>query len=154
MHLNLIFEAIKVGQRVKVKGEPQTDGPITATEVSYKSPKNQTEIEGKVQFVDPGSRKIRILNRTYTLPEDVAVKNLQRATAGLEDIREGMRVKMTGNYSASSGFTALRIKMIESIGIEPQEIQGFVDDLDAVDQRLHVSGFTIMLDDHTEVKGF
>jgi len=145
---------LKVGQRVKVKGKPGEGNKFVALEISQKAPKDQAEIEGVLQAIDPGNNSVRILNHEFCLPADLNIQDLQRNSITLGDLKSGELVKLKGKYSQADGLASEKLKMKETMGFMVEELQGTIDKIDPAGKRLDVVGFTVVVNDKTVIEGF
>lgn len=148
------FNTLKIGQRVKVKGKPDKSGHFLALEVSVKPPDEQVAIEGKVQSIDPHKNALHVLNREFALTNGVEIKNVQRQSITLKDIKMGDVVKLKGTFSAATGFQPAKVKLQESKGFSIEELQGDISQIDAASKTLHILGIPVVLNEKTEVEGF
>jgi len=148
------FNTLKVGQRVKVKGKPAKDGSFVALEVSIKSADENAACEGKIQGLDPQKNSIRLMEREFILPSGIEIANVQRKAITLGDLKVGDVVKLKGAYSASQGFTPVKVKMQEFKGFSIEELQGDIQQIDPAGKTLNVLGFTIITNEKTEIEGF
>ena len=148
------FKELQVGQRLKVKGNPAADGKFVALEITVKPPSDKTEIEGVIQQVNVPTRTIQMLNREFTLPSDVSIKDLDRNFVSLEVLKPGDIVKLKGNYAPEQGFIPEKVKMKENVGFVVEELQGTIDKIDYANRTLEMAGFTVVVTEKTEIEGF
>ena len=146
------FDELKVGQRVKVKGTPGDGGTFTSLEIAVKESKDQAEVEGLVQQVDPQSHKLRIANMDLSIPEDAVVKNEAKAEIGLGDLKPGDVVKVKGTYAPGPGFVPEKVKMKESMGFHIEELQGSIDAIDAGAHSFQMIGVTVLVTEKTSIE--
>ncbi len=146
------FGNLKVGQHVKVKGQPDAKGNFLAVEISVKPPDENVALEGKVQAVEASKNLLRLLNRDFILPNGIEMKSIQRQSITLRDLKVGDVVKLKGAYHG--GFTPAKVKMQESKGFSVEELQGDIESVNANDHTLQVLGFTVITDAKTELEGF
>lgn len=148
------FGELKVGQRLKVKGTPAADGKsFTALEIALKEQKDQAEIEGLVQGVDPSTSTLRIANMDIVIPTDAVVKNTSKMEIDLGDLREGDVVKVKGPYHASSKFVPEKVKMKESMGFNIEELQGTIDQVDEATHTFAMIGVQVVVTEKTSIEG-
>ena len=148
------FSDLKIGQRVKVKGNPAEGGRFMAVEIGVKPPDEAASIEGKIQGVEPQQSILRIMHREVALTNGVEILNLQRNNIGLKDLKVGEFVKLKGAYSATGGFVPHKIKIQEPRGLAIEELQGGINNIDFATQALEVLGFTVEVNEKTEIEGF
>ncbi|MDQ7053603.1 MAG: DUF5666 domain-containing protein [candidate division KSB1 bacterium] len=145
---------LKVGQRVKIKGNPGANGDFRALEVNVKPGEDPAVMEGKIQAVDPENRTIRIMNREIKLGENVEIKNIHRQPISFEDLQEGDLIKLKGGYSESEGFVPKKAKLQIFKGFDIEELQGYINRIDAHTGVLDVLGFQVVVDSDAEIEGF
>ncbi len=148
------FNTLKVGQRVKVKGKPEKSDSFLALEVSIKPADENVTIEGKVQNIDSQKNALHLLNRDFALFNGVEIRNVQRQNIALKDLKVGDVVKLKGTFSAAAGFRPAKVKLQESKGFSLEELQGDISQIDAANKTLQILGFTVMVNEKTEVEGF
>jgi len=154
MEKTIGFDNLKMGQRVKVKGKPAEGNNFSALEISIKPGDEEAALEGKIQSLDPEKNTLRLMNRDFALNGSVEIKNVQRQPIALKNLKPGDIVKLKGPYSASSGFTPAKVKMQESKGFNIEELQGGINKIDSAQKTLDILGFTVMVNDKTEIAGF
>jgi len=154
MEKTIGFNNLKVGQRVKVKGKPVEGNSFSALEVSIKPGDEDCALEGKIQSLDPAKNSLRLLNRDFMVNGGVDIRNVQRQPIALQNLKAGDIVKLKGPYSESKGFAPVKVKMQESKGFNIEELQGKINQIDAGAKTLDVLGFTIVVNDKTEIEGF
>jgi hypothetical protein len=147
------FDELKVGQRVKIKGTPGDAGTFTALEIAVKEPKDEAELEGVVQAVDPAARRLRVLNMDFELPGEVVVKDLMKAEIDIGGLAVGDVVKVKGDYHPSTGFIPVKVKMKENLGFAAEEIQGVIDSVDPEHHRFQTVGVTVIVTEKTSIEG-
>ena len=77
------FNNLKVGQQVKVKGQPGPQGTFAAFEIEIKPPKEQAAIIGLVQNVDLRYNTLRILDRQITVTDASVITDLNDRLIGM-----------------------------------------------------------------------
>lgn len=153
MSANPGFGSLKVGQRVKVKGRPDAQGNFQAVEINVKPPDENIALEGKVQAVDPAKNLLRLLNRDFILPNGIELKNIQRQSIALRDIKAGDLVKLKGAYHAGNGgFAPAKVKMQENKGFSVEELQGNIEAINAETNSLQVLGFNVVTSAKTKTE--
>jgi glycosyl transferase family 25 len=148
------FDALKVGQRVKVKGKLGKDGPLAAHEIivdTVEASAERADLEGLIQRLDLQKNTLRLLNREIALPEGIAVKDLQGKIIGLQELKAGDLVKLSGKYSPRKGFAPKKIKMKEAASFGLEEVQGDIDKVDREKKTLEVAGFMVMANEKTRI---
>ncbi len=148
------FDCLKVGQRVKVKGNPLENGTFMAGEISIKNYADQAKIEGALQRLDHQKNTLRIFNRDFALPSDIQVKGLQHNLIDLKELKAGDAVKLKGTYSASNGLMPEKIILKETMGFNVDELHGAIDRIDRTQKTLDVTGFTVVVNEKTTIEGF
>jgi len=154
MEKTIGFNNLKVGQRVKVKGKPAEGSGFAALEVSIKAGDDECTLEGKIQSLDPEKNSLRLLNRDFMVNGGVEIRNVQRQPITLQNLKAGDIVKLKGPYSESKGFAPVKVKLQEPKGFNIEELQGKIDKIDADGKTLDVIGFTVVVNDKTEIEGF
>ncbi|MCG3119076.1 MAG: hypothetical protein ALAOOOJD_01404 [bacterium] len=154
MEKTIGFNNLKVGQRVKVKGKPADGNNFSALEVSIKPGDEECALEGKIQSLEVEKNSMRLMNRDFVLNGSVEIKNVQRQPITLKNLKAGDLVKLKGPFSEATGFAPVKVKMQESKGFNIEELQGGITKIDAATKTLEVLGFTIIVNDKTEIEGF
>ena len=147
------FDELKVGLRIKVKGTPGEGRTFHALEIAMKESKDQAEVEGVIQAVDPATRRLRVVNLDFELPGDAVVKDLMKAEIGVADLSVGDIVKVKGDYHPSTGFLPAKVKMKEGMGFSIEEIQGVIDSVDAQNHCFEIVGLTVVVTEKTSIEG-
>jgi hypothetical protein len=147
------FDELKVGRRVKVKGTPGADGTFSALEIAIKESKDEAEVEGVIQELDPAARRLRVVNMDFELPADIVVKDLMKNEVGLDALAVGDLVKVKGGYHPGSGFVPVKVKRKESPGFAIEEVQGVIDSVDEQNHRFETVGLTVVVSDRTSIEG-
>lgn len=147
------FKDLKVGQRIKIKGQMANEGKLTAVEINVKPDDPEMCIESKLQAVELERNSLRLLNRDFVIGGSAIIKNLPRQVVALKDLKVGDVVKMKGTYSAARGFVAEKIKVQEPRGFRIDELQGAIDKIDREANTIEVLGFTIGVNEKTEIEG-
>ena len=145
------FEELKVGQRLKVKGTPGSDGgTFSALEIAAKEQKDQAEIEGLVQNVDCAGRTLRVVNMDFAVPPGTVIKDVSKREIDLENLSEGDVVKVKGQYGTS--FITAKVKMKESMGFHIEELQGNIDSIDAAAHTIEMVGMKVIVTEKTSIE--
>jgi SAM-dependent methyltransferase len=148
------FNDLKVGQRVKVKGKAGEDGVFVAQEISLEGSSDRAEIKGLIQSINHQKNTLYLLNREFVLPDGVAVKDSQRNTIGLKDLKAGDVVKLKGKYSEFKRFVPEKIKMQETAGFDFEELQGDINKIDREKKTLEVVGFKVVFNEKVTILKF
>jgi hypothetical protein len=148
------FNDLKVGQRVKVKGNSAEGNRFSALEVVIKPQEDGVAVEGKVQEIFPEMNKLRLMHREIAIVNGAEILDLKRDKIGLSGLQAGQVVKVKGTYSAANGLVPKKIKMQEPRALAHEELQGIIDRIDARKMVLDVLGFTVEVNDKTEIDGF
>jgi hypothetical protein len=153
MHLNLIigFDDLKVGQRVKVEGEPGVGNAFVAHKINMKASTDEAVVEGLIRGIDYQKNTLRLLNREFILPDGVEIRDLQRNIIGLKDLKAGDRVKLKGEYSERKGFVPEKINMKETTSFYLDKLQGDINKIDPEKKTLEVVGLTVRVNEHTRI---
>ena len=144
---------LRIGQRVKVKGNPGTNGEFKAMEIKVKPGEDEAVMEGKIQAVDPEKRTIKVINREIHLGEHVELKDVLRQPIGFEALKVGDIIKLKGTYSDTEGFKPLKAKLQLFKGYDIQELQGTISDIDADANTMKVVGYRVVIEPSTEIEG-
>jgi hypothetical protein len=147
------FNELKIGQRVKVKGQAIEGGNFTALAVVAKPEEEDVSLEGKLQGVDVQRNTLRIMHRDFAVGGNALIKNLARQDVGLQDLKTGDVIKVKGKYAPASGFVPLKIKVQEPKGFAIDELQGAINKIDREANTIEVIGLTIALNEKTEIDG-
>jgi len=151
----LVLNDLKVGQRVKVKGELSEDGAFVALEIDLESSVNtsidEAVIEGVIRSIGQQSNTLRLLNREFVLLDGIEINDLQRHIISLKDLRAGDGLKLKGKYSELKGFAPDKIKIKEMIDFNIGKLQGHINKIDRTKKTLEVVGFTVMVDEYTMI---
>ncbi len=147
------FKDLKVGQRIKIKGQTSAEGKLTAVEINVKPEDLEMCIESKVQAVETAKDTLRLLNRDFSIGSNVVIKNLPRQTVALKDLQAGDVIKMKGVYSAAKGFAVEKIKVQEPRGFRIDELQGMIDKVDREAGAIEVLGYAVTVNEKTEIEG-
>ncbi|MEZ4765892.1 MAG: hypothetical protein R3C26_22720 [Calditrichia bacterium] len=148
------FSALKIGQRVKIKCEPVDGNTLNALEISYKEPKDQLEMEGKIQSLDAKNNVIGLLNQTFSIPPGIPVKNEHRENTELSKLAVGDMAKLIGHRSTDGEFIPVKLKTWKPIGVENDELQGNIESISSDEQILKLMNYNIIVNEATEYKGF
>ncbi len=148
------FDELKTGQSVKVKGMSGSNGTFQAHEIKIKPSIEQAVMEGKLSGIDVAEKAIQLMNQTIRLKDGVEIRNTQRQSIQLQDLKVGDIVKLKGSYSADEGFVPVRVKMQDSSGFDLDELQGSIQNIDAANKTIQVNGFTVVINGDTEIEGF
>jgi ADP-heptose:LPS heptosyltransferase/glycosyltransferase involved in cell wall biosynthesis len=143
------FNDLKAGQSLKVKGKLGEDGVFEALKIRMKAPADEAEIEGLVQSVDHQKNTLRLFNRNFALPDDIAVKDSQHNITALKDLKVGNRVQLKGKYSESKGFVPEKIKVQETTSLGIAELQGNINKIGQEKKTFEVVGFTVVVNEDT-----
>ena len=147
------FEELKVGQRLKVKGTPGSDGgTFAALEIAAKEQKDQAEIEGLVQSVDSAGRTLRVVNMSFDIPAGTVIKDVSKMEIELGNIKEGDVVKVKGHYDPSTRFVTEKVKMKESMGFNIEELQGNIDAIDPDSHTIEMIGVKVIVTEKTSIE--
>lgn len=147
------FNELKIGQRVKVKGQALEGGKFTALEIVVKPDEEDVSFEGKLQSVELQTRTMRVMQRDFSVQSGVLIKNLARQDVGLDGLKVGDVIKVKGNYSPVRGFVPLKIKVQEPRGFAIDELQGAINKIDREANTIEVTGVAIALNEKTEIDG-
>lgn len=154
MEKTIGFNNLKMGQRVKVKGKPAEGNNFSALEISIKPGDDEAALEGKIQSLDAEKNTVRLMNRDFALTNGVEIKNVQRQAITLKNLKMGDIIKLKGPYAEPNGFTPSKAKMQEPKGFNIEELQGKIDKIDPEKNALEILGFTVLVNDKTEIEGF
>jgi len=135
-----LFNILRVGQRLWVKGEPDETGVFLAREISTKGQGEHVVIEGLIQNIDHQKNTISLLGRQFVLPEFC-----------LQGLKAGLRIKLKGKYSENTGFAFKKIKSSDTQEANYQELKGNIDKIDAQSKTLELAGFMVQLDENTKL---
>ncbi len=145
---------LKVGQRVKIKGNPGANGDFRALEVNVKPGDEPAVMEGKIQALNPENRTIRLMNRDIPLGDHVEIKNIHRQPIDFSELQVGDLIKLKGDYSETEGFIPKKAKLQIFKGFDIEELQGYIQRIDPETGTLDVLGFQVVVDADAEIEGF
>jgi len=148
------FNDLKVGQRVKVKGNSAEGNRFSALEVVIKPHEDGAAIEGKIQAIFPEKNTLRLMHRDIAIVNGAEILSLNRDNVGLSGLQAGQVVKVKGTYSTINGLVPRKIKMQEARPLAIEELQGHIDRIDTHKMALEVLGFTVVVNEKTEIDGF
>jgi hypothetical protein len=143
------FNDCKAGQKVKMKGKRGNRGTFVAHSITLDDLADQAVIEDLIQSIDHEKNTLCILDHEITLPSDIKIKDFQRNTISLQDLKAGDRVKLIGKYVECRQFVPEKIKMKETGGFNVAELQGVIDQVDLEKKILEVLGFAVVVDEKT-----
>lgn len=147
------FNDLKIGQRVKVKGQAGEDGKFKALGVIVKPEEDDVSLEGKLQGLDAARYAIRVMHREFNVERGALIKNLARQDVGLEQLKVGDMIKVKGRFSPAGGFVPVKIKVQQPKGFAIDELQGTINKIDREAQMIDVIGFAVALNEKTEIDG-
>ncbi len=147
------FDELKIGQRVKVKGQAAEGGKFTALAIVVKPEEEDVSLEGKLQGVEAQRNTLRIMHRDFAVSGNALIKNLARQDVGLKDLKTGDVVKVKGKFAPATGFVPLKIKVQEPKGFAIDELQGAINKIDRATNTIEVLGIAIALNEKTEIDG-
>jgi FkbM family methyltransferase len=142
---------LKVGQRLNVIRKPSEGGAFVALKITMTAQSDEAVIEGFIQNIDHQKNTLCLLDREFALPDGIKIRDLQRNTIGLKDLKVGDRVKLKGTYSERKGFVPKKINMKATIGFSFEMLQGAINKIDQQKRALDVVGFTVMVDERTTI---
>jgi len=148
------FNDLKVGQRVKVKGNSAEGNRFSAVEVIIKPHEDGAAIEGKIQGIFPEKNSLRLMHRDIAIVNGAEILDSKRDSVGLNGLQAGQVVKVKGSYSAANGLVPRKVKMQEARALAIEEIQGNIDRIDPDKMILDVLGFSVEVNEKTEIDGF
>ncbi len=146
------FNELKIGQRVKVKGQA-AEGKFMALAIVVKSDEEDVSLEGKLQGVEAERNIIRVMHRDFTVSGNALIKNLARQDVGLKDLKVGDVIKVKGKFTPATGFVPVKIKVQEPKGFAIDELQGPINKIDRDTNLVEVVGIAIALNEKTEIDG-
>lgn len=147
------FNELKIGQRVKVKGQASEGGKFMALSIIVKPEEDDVSLEGKLQGVNVERNTVRVLHRDFAVGAGAMIKNLARQDVGVKDLKAGDVIKIKGKFAPATGFVPLKIKVQEPKGFAIDELQGAINAIDREADTLAVIGVTISLNEKTEIDG-
>jgi hypothetical protein len=149
----LDFSQLAEGCRVKVKGTLRADGRFVADKVRVKAGEaDEAIIDGLIRGLDTSERRIRVLNATVRLPDEVEITSPEQRRLGFGALQAGQVVELTGGYSPQLGFLPAKVQIRRDPAPRFEEIQGRIDEVLHDDRSFRVLGIAVSLDDQTEIK--
>jgi len=142
---------LALGQQVKVAGSFGPSG-FRAQRVRCKPSSGKVIWEGALEGLEPAERALRVFGRRVELPDDAVVKDLERDTIRLEELRVGDMVRLKGSWDAERGFQPKSVKRKQAFGFALEEIQGRIAALGPDRSELEVAGIRVQLLDSTVIE--
>lgn len=146
------FRDLAPGMRVNVEGDYDGAGRFLARTIAIKSDGDADEIEAVVQSVDAAAGTLQLLGLTLQVGTGVEIKDLDKDTVTLAELRPGTRIKTKGRRGDGDRFDPEKIKMKSNPPDAQDEIEGTIAALDAGQRTLQVLGFQITCREDVEIE--
>jgi hypothetical protein len=149
-----------LGVKVQVEGTLDANGVLVLEEVSFKSaaseltPAGRIDIEADVEAVDVASQEVTLLGLSIQTSYSTQFVDRRDADAmvpfGLEDLRIGDRVEMTGFFDLATHTLIAEVLVREAFRVDGQVVlEGPIDRVDANAGTLTILGITVQTDSET-----
>jgi hypothetical protein len=104
------FDALRVGQRVEVKGVAQPDGAVLASRITIEEEPPQAEVEftGVISALDPANRSLVVAGRRVLTNGSTLIRR-RGDPVGFDALRVGQRVEVKGVAQPDGAVLASRI---------------------------------------------
>jgi hypothetical protein len=137
--------------QVKVKGVLEPNGTLLARKVTVKPYEELATIEAPLQQVQHDRHAILILDVKVALPQSIDIMDAELKPAGVDQLRAGHLVWLSGRYDPGQGLTPLRIKIRRGRNGDTSELQGRIEAINHIDKSFRVIGITVVTNDQTDV---
>jgi hypothetical protein len=145
------FSDLRPCDQVKVKGVLEPNGTLLARKVTVKPYEELAVIEAQLQEVQHDRHAIRILDVKVALPRSIDIMDAELKPAGVDQLRAGHVVWLSGRYDPGEGLAAVRIKIRRERHGDMSELQGRIETINHVDRSFRVIGITVVTNDQTDV---
>ncbi len=157
--LHNFLDQLKVGEWVEVEGVPQNDASLLIEEIKViygELEEDDYEINGIVDTVLPGEKKIFILNLPVVFDKYTEYDDKHDAINAFADIKTGNYVEIEGSFLRDSTFLAKEIGLKKSKKKEQNifEWRGKVQSVNPANNSLVILGHTVILTPGTKIKSF
>lgn len=121
---------IHVGNRVEIEGELTGDHSFSATKIGIDDNQedNDDEIEGIIEKIVDGGRGFTLMSLNIIPLPTVRVRGLSGESLSLENLEEGMCVKLNGHVKGSDEMEVNRIDLKEPKG-RKYTLEGVIEDM-------------------------
>ncbi len=142
---------LAVGQTVKVKAVPQTDGTLLALRIVVEDFHTlQAGVIGEIESIDSANQTITVLGLTFTVTSETKIVGAHRTLLSFADLQVGMRVGVRGAEQEDGTLLAVRIVVVP-LAQAAMEIEGVVTNLDQANMTLEVLGIVVKVDANTVI---
>ncbi len=143
---------LKPGDQVKVKGILEPHANLLATKVTIKPLEALAVVEGPLQRVSADGRVIRLLNLDVSLPGQTEIIGADMLPAGVNQLRAGQVVCLTGKYVPGGGLAPLTVKIRPGQKGQVSELRGRIEAITDAGTTFRVVGITVATDEQTDVR--
>lgn len=144
---------VAVGTRVEVEGRLDDEGRVVAREVEVqRAPSGADELEGRIDAVDAGSRRLRVAGVEVALEPGAVVTDDDGGALDLGDVRPGQVADLDGGF-ADGVFRARALEVEAMDPGEEQEVEltGAITEVSPYDT-FRVLGLTVRVPPGTKVE--
>jgi len=142
---------LAVGQTVKVKAAPQTDGKLLAVRIVVEDFRTlQAGVIGEIESIDTANQTLTVLGLTFKVTAETKIVGAHRTLLSFADLQVGMRVGVRGVQQEDGSLLAIRI-MVVPVAQAAMEIEGVITNLDQANMTLEVLGIVVKVDANTVI---
>ncbi|RMF75638.1 MAG: hypothetical protein D6738_03400 [Acidobacteria bacterium] len=157
--LSRILRGIPPGTRLEVEGRRLPDGSFVADEIEIRYDDDvDEELRGNLRRIDRDARRAEALGFVVLLPQDVEILLADGRPGTLDDLTEGLRVKIDGLRDDAGRFVARKVRVREA-QYEESKLVGPLEALEfasPTEGRLRLLGLTVIVTpgtDFSELEG-
>jgi len=140
-----------LGDRVKVKGELNSEGQLVADEIKFHQDSDY-EVEGTVDAVNLDAKTVTVLGVTFVLNEQTLIDDGTASDIrffNITDISVGDFVEIKG-FDSNGVLIATKLEREEEDDLDDEvELRGLATAIDRVEYKFNLSGVTIHTSDIT-----
>ena len=142
---------LAVGQTVKVKAAPQTDGKLLAVRIVVEDFRTlHAGVIGEIESIDSANQTLTVLGLTFTVTSETKIVGAHRTLLSFSDLQVGIRVGVRGAQQEDGSLVAVRI-MVVPLAQAAMEIEGVITNLDQANMTLEVLGIVVKVDANTVI---
>ena len=145
-----------VGQRVKVRGDLQSDGSILAERIRLDDDDDfEVEFKGLIESIDPGASSMVIGGRQVATNAFTRFEGEDDASLVFGDFSVGQFVEVEGILQSDGSILAKKIELEDDEHEDDFELEfkGLIDSIDAASLSLVVGGLPVLTDAQTRFEG-
>ena len=141
---------LAVGTRIKVEGRKFEGSTLLARKIELVEEDDEAEIEGIIVSVDPIQSLLQISSRFVTVDDSTRIVNTSRQPLELEDLTEGMRVKIKVEVEKDQSLVAKSIRYYPGATDTDLEIEAPIEKIDAARSELTVLSMQVKISPDTQ----